>query len=233
MNTTHLPTLNEMADFVSGSQVFDFRVKDKTEAYDYIRRVLVGISYHALDKRDKGIVRSYLMKICNYSRAQLARLIAQHRQTGRIVRAERTQPVFEARYGSNDIAELAKLDELYERMSGQAMVVVLQREYELFGNTACERLKDISGSHLYNLRQTNTYKRVNTTYTKTKPSVVKLGERIKPEPKGRPGFLRVDTEHQGDKDGEKGVYHINLVDEVTQWETVIWVVDIVVKPFIC
>jgi hypothetical protein len=30
----------------------------------------------------------------------------------------------------------------------------------------------------------------------------------------------VDTVHQGDQDGIKGVYHINAVDEVTQWEVV-------------
>jgi transposase InsO family protein len=35
-----------------------------------------------------------------------------------------------------------------------------------------------------------------------------------------PGHLRVDTVHQGDWDGEKGVYHINAVDAVTQWEIV-------------
>ena len=38
-------------------------------------------------------------------------------------------------------------------------------------------------------------------------------------PEGRrPGFLRVDTVHQGDLDGNKGVYLINAVDEVTQFE---------------
>ena len=52
-------------------------------------------------------------------------------------------------------------------------------------------------------------------YTKTKPAPVKIGERTKPINNGQPGFLRVDSVHQGDKDGEKGVYHINLVDEVT------------------
>ena len=36
----------------------------------------------------------------------------------------------------------------------------------------------------------------------------------------QPGFLRVDTVHQGDLDGVKGVYHINTVDEVTQYEHV-------------
>lgn len=32
--------------------------------------------------------------------------------------------------------------------------------------------------------------------------------------------MRVDTVHQGDLDGVKGVYHINAVDEVTQWQEV-------------
>ncbi len=36
----------------------------------------------------------------------------------------------------------------------------------------------------------------------------------------RPGFVRVDTVHQGDLDGVKGVYHINVVDEVTQYQAV-------------
>ena len=55
-------------------------------------------------------------------------------------------------------------------------------------------------------------------YTKTQPTSVAIGERRKPYPCGIPGFLRVDSVHQGDKDKEKGVYHINLVDEVIQWE---------------
>lgn len=49
----------------------------------------------------------------------------------------------------------------------------------------------------------------------------KSGERAQPEPNGRPGHIRVDTVHQGDLNGTKGVYHINAVDEVTQWEIVV------------
>jgi transposase InsO family protein len=37
---------------------------------------------------------------------------------------------------------------------------------------------------------------------------------------GRPGYLRVDTVHQGDLEGVKEVYHINAVDEVTRWQVV-------------
>jgi len=42
----------------------------------------------------------------------------------------------------------------------------------------------------------------------------------KPRANGEPGFIRIDTVHQGDQDKQKGVYHINAVDEVTQFEVV-------------
>ena len=65
------------------------------------------------------------------------------------------------------------------------------------------------------------------TIEKTKPVQRSIGERRKPEPLGAPGFLRVDTVHQGDFGKEKGVYHINLVDEVTQWEVIVAVEQLI------
>jgi hypothetical protein len=47
-----------------------------------------------------------------------------------------------------------------------------------------------------------------------------FGERRKPFPEGRPGFLRVDTVHQGDFDGIKGLYHLNAVDAFTQMQVI-------------
>jgi hypothetical protein len=57
-------------------------------------------------------------------------------------------------------------------------------------------------------------------YQPTRPVPVAIGERRAPRPEGRPGYLRVDTVHQGDREGLKGVYHVNAVDEVTQWQVV-------------
>ena len=57
-------------------------------------------------------------------------------------------------------------------------------------------------------------------FEKTRPTPVSIGERRKPESGGKPGYIRVDSVHQGDLNGKKGVYHINAVDEVTQWEVV-------------
>jgi hypothetical protein len=56
-------------------------------------------------------------------------------------------------------------------------------------------------------------------FTKTRPTPVATGERRKPDPGGRSGYLRVDTVHQGDLDGAKG-FHINAVNEGTQWQVV-------------
>ena len=50
---------------------------------------------------------------------------------------------------------------------------------------------------------------------------MQIGERRKPAPNAQPGFLRIDTVHQGDSPEGKGIYHINAVDEVTQWEVVL------------
>ena len=84
-----------------------------------------------------------------------------------------------------------------------------------------ERLAGISVSHLYNLRQSQTYRRQRHTIEKTRPVTRPIGERRKPQSDGQPGYIRIDTVHQGDLDGKKGVYHINAVDEVTQFEVVV------------
>jgi transposase InsO family protein len=81
-------------------------------------------------------------------------------------------------------------------------------------------LATISAAHIYNLRKRRRYRECRAHYTKTRAVPVAIGERRKPQPGGKPGYLRVDTVHQGDRDGIKGVYHINAVDEVTQWQVV-------------
>src|SRR5450432_1344481 len=78
----------------------------------------------------------------------------------------------------------------------------------------------ISVAHRYHLRGSARYRKLAAKWEPTRPSASAIGERRKPDPQGRPGFLRIDTVHQGDWNGVKGVYHINAVDTVTQWQVV-------------
>jgi hypothetical protein len=112
------------------------------------------------------------------------------------------------------------MDERHDTPCGHAVKKLCDRAYHVFGDQDYSCLSELSVSHFYNLRATDRYKRQRRTFTKTKSRQVAIGERIKPNPEDRPGYIRIDTVHQGDLDKKKGVYHINAVDEVTQFEIV-------------
>lgn len=97
-----------------------------------------------------------------------------------------------------------------------------ERAYLEFNNEDFKALSNISVSHIYNLRKSSGYKKYRCNYEKTKSQKsTHIGERRKPINNGIPGYIRIDTVHQGDLDGCKGIYHINAVDEVTQFEVVV------------
>ncbi len=154
------------------------------------------------------------------SRAQVTRLIGQFTEQGdvKVKRARRHR--FRTRYSTADIGLLALVDEAHDTLSGPATVKILYRGFHEFADVRYERLSSISAAHIYNLRKRREYRERRMNFTKTRPTPVSIGERRKPEPEGRPGYLRIDTVHQGDLDGVKGVYHINAVDEVTQWQVI-------------
>jgi transposase InsO family protein len=118
------------------------------------------------------------------------------------------------------VALLAETDALHGTLSGPATVHLLQRAYALYGDPRYQRLAGLSVSHLYNLRAQAGYQATRGVWTKTKGVSVAIGLRRTPAPEGRAGFIRIDSVHQGDFDGLKGVYHINAVDCVTQFELV-------------
>jgi hypothetical protein len=220
MNDSHIETLEQVRQFLRGVAVMEITIPSKNEGYRWIQGTLVRFQYLSLGKTDRGLIRRYLQQISGYSRAQIARLIKQYRKTGRIQRRQRTVKGFTCKYTREDIRLLAGLDELHGTLSGPATKKLCERAWQVFKQAEYQRLAGISVSHLYNLRESTPYARQRGTVNKTHPVQSHIGERRKPRPEGRPGYIRVDTVHQGDWDGTKGVYHVNAVDEVTQFEGV-------------
>jgi hypothetical protein len=222
LHSQRLQTLDEIRAFLDGATALDFKVPSRDEAYDWIEGSLHQLGYRRLGKADKGLIREYLAKVSGFSRAQVTRLISQYRNTG-YLRDRRGRPAnaFGRRYTPQDVALLAEVDALHGTLSGPATRKLCERAFAVFGDTRFERLANISNGHLYNLRHSAGYQRQRRHVDKTRPSPVTIGERRKPFPDGRPGFLRVDTVHQGDLDGIKGLYHINAVDELTQMQVVV------------
>jgi transposase InsO family protein len=224
MHEKDLVTIDQVAQFLDGTQAIAFTVlSDKDDRYQWIQRTLIRFDYDKLTRPDKGTIRQYLIKISGYSRQQLTRLINQYRNGGRLLRRQRTVNGFRRRYTNHDIQLIAHLDELHDQPNGKALKKLCERAYCLFGDLAYERLSTISVGHLYNLRKSKVYQRCRTVYTKTQSKASEIGERRKPTPQGLPGYIRIDSVHQGDLDKRKGVYHINAVDDVTQMEIVVTV----------
>ncbi len=209
-----------MRAFLVASEEVHFAGRDRDEVYRWVEQTLRQQNYGELGRDGRGLVRLYLQKMTGRSRAQVTRLIGQYQQ-GEPVQPKRAQRHrFPRRYTPADIDLLAQVDEVHETLSGPATQKILQREFYDFGDPCYQRLARLSVAHLYRLRQSRTYRQRHLAYQPTRPTAVAIGERRAPQPDGRPGYLRVDTVHQGDREGVKGVYHINAVDEVTQWQVV-------------
>jgi hypothetical protein len=218
-NLAGLPP-ERIADFLSGSAGVDFTGQTRAERYAWIQATLVQQQYLSLGKKQRGAVRALMSKASGLSLPQITRLIRQFRDDGAL-RLDRTaRRRFPTKYTVADLELLVEVDRAHQRLSGPATRRILERQWQVFGQRQYARLAEISVAHLYNLRGSAAYRQRATEFSHTAVSGIAIGERRRPDPQGAPGYLRVDTVHQGDWEGEKGVYHINAVDTVTQWEIV-------------
>jgi hypothetical protein len=221
LHTQGLQTLTQIRSFVSGNEAVAFTLTDRLSAYSWMSDMLKQFHYEHRTRADKGVLRQYLLKVTGLSRAQVARCITQFTEDGQIKDRRHAPAVpFVRRYTAEDIRLLAEMDALHGTLSGTTTRKLCERAFKMHGDPRFERLAGISNGHLYNLRRHKTYQRKRGSFDKTRPTKVTIGERRKPFPNGSPGYLRVDSVHQGDLDGIKGVYLINAVDEVTQFQAV-------------
>ena len=108
----------------------------------------------------------------------------------------------------------------WARCPASATRAVLRRQWTVFGEAAFERLAKLSNGTC-----TPAQSRVRiATYAGS--GIARARHRSPSGCAGGPirggnrGSCAWTTVHQGDLDGEKGVYHINVVDEVTQYQHV-------------
>lgn len=225
MHDSHVTTIEQIQSFTQLNTKIGFCIIDKEARYQWIDEVLRRFRYHRLKKRkEKSVVSAYIRKVTGLSKIQVKRLIRRHKRRGelKLGYSSRKRHRFKMIYGPADIALLITTDFNHGHLNGKATQEILRREYKVHHHEEYKNVSRISPSHIYNLRGHN--RQYNSSKAKwvarTKATQVNIGVRAKPHPQGKPGFLRVDTVHSGDKNGEKGAYHLNIVDEVTQWEMI-------------
>lgn len=224
MDISSITTLSDIEKFLISSVRWDLKPGSKKEIYEWVQGLLLKIRYRRLRKKEKRLVKIFLRKVTGYSLIQIKRLIQKHRE-GTLLWKPWQKNSFAVVYDEKDIALLHHVDSAH-KLSGPATKKIFERETDIFGHKEFEKIKNISVSHIYNLRKRVSYLRRGKNFEKTHYTGIPIGKRMKPQPNGRPGFLRVDSVHQGDLNREKGVYFINMVDEVTQTEFVFCVAAI-------
>ena len=224
MDESRLSTIGQIEEFLSGSIEVDFSAHGgDTERYAHISRVLKRFDYPRRNKHERGVLLTYLRHTSGYGRAQMTRLVARwtHNRVAPTPLAKRYRAPsapFARTYSALDVELLVEMDRANEDVCGPAIAHLLHRAYSVYGDARYERLSTLSVSHLYNLRKSAGYEARRVSFTKTHPVCNPIGVRRAPRPNGRAGYVRIDTVHQGDLDGIKGVYHITCVDAVSQWQ---------------
>jgi transposase InsO family protein len=220
MEEARLQTLVQVRAFLDGTAKLVLRVP-KAERHRFIERVFKRFGYARHSRADKGVLLRYIERMTGLSRQQVTRLVRQYRKDGKLATRQGVpKHGFTRRFTAADVALLAEMDALHGTLSGHATKKLMERAFLVFGDVRFERLAGISVSHLYNLRGAKQYQNKRRHQTKTRPTGVPIGQRRAPQPNGAPGYIRIDSVHQGDQDGVKGVYHINAVDCVTQFQLV-------------
>ncbi len=222
MSLEQLTTIAAIERFLAGTQEVAICLAiNKQERYRWVQKTLAKHEYLLLGKAHKGVMTRYLMKITGYSHAQIKRLIRQYAKSGSVKLKLARRNGFNRAYTDSDIRLLASMDETHGQPSGAVLKKLCERAFKRFGQSQYQRLAGISVSHLYNLRASKTYQRQRCTLTKTRPTKAPIGQRRKPCPNNQPGYIRIDSVHQGDQDKRKGIYHVNAVDEVTQFQVIV------------
>lgn len=227
MNDENITSIAQLRSFLKEvEQGVSFSIenignKNKQEMYDWVGTIITRFRYFSLRKKEKNIVLDYIKKITRRSRPQIKRLVQRKKKFGKIRLSVVKKNTFPVLYNTSDVARLIETDNAHGRLSGPATKRILQREYLIFGKLEYEKIYHISVPHIYNIRKKSRQYKSNILFIAKTQSVNRnIGERRKPRPLGKPGYLRVDSVHQGDLGEEKGVYYVNMVDEVTQWEVV-------------
>ncbi len=224
LDESRLSTIRQIEEFLSGSIEVDFSAHGgDTERYAHISRVLKRFDYPRRNKHERGVLLTYLRHTRGYRGAPKTRWVARwtHNRVAPTPLAKRYRAPsapFARTYTALDVELLVEMDRANEDVCGPAIAHLLHRAYSVYGDARYERLSTLSVSHLYNLRKSAGYQARRVSFTKTHPVCNPIGVRRAPRPNGRAGYVRIDTVHQGDLDGIKGVYHITCADAVSQWQ---------------
>src|SRR3990167_2953157 len=85
MNDSHMISLAQIKEFVKISKDIQFKGASRKEKYEWIEEILFRFKYFSLKKKNKSILKKYMMQMTGFSDAQITRLIGKKKKCGKII----------------------------------------------------------------------------------------------------------------------------------------------------
>jgi hypothetical protein len=167
-------SLEQIKEFLEGSQEWRFEAQNREQIYGWVSGVLRQQCYGQQGREAKGLLRRYLAKMTGMSRAQITRLIARYGEAGELKASAYRRHRFASKYTRADIVLLGAVDEAHETLSGPGTRQILKREYSEYGQAAYARLATISAAQIYRLRKGTSYRQRRQKFSKTRPTAVSI-----------------------------------------------------------
>ena len=219
MNNSSKTSIKQIEKCIKHLPGVEFKAEDRYQAYKWINEIFKVIKYSKLKKKERGEVLTYISTFTGYKRGWVKKLAVQYIRGKLEIKKYQRENGFNKKYTYEDKQLLFETRKVHNFISGNAIRKIMRDEYEIYKHTEYKNIKDISVSYMYKLFGKTHDRRANKFFG-TKPKNSTIGIRAPLTYDGCAGHLNVDTVHQGDRNGEKGIYHVNIVDSLTQWELI-------------
>ena len=94
----HLLSVSQLEELVKFGRCVKFNSNNKKETYEWVGRTLGKFHYFSESKKNRGIIKNYIIVMTGYSEGQTDKFIAMKKKFGRIFVRERTQHSFPRKY---------------------------------------------------------------------------------------------------------------------------------------
>ena len=214
LHTDHLTSLEQIERFLDGTDEIVFHAPDGAARRAWIAGCCASSAMRRRHRRERGLLLRFLIKVTGYSASADEapdRPVPRRAPPARPPRAAGQALRLPLRPGRSAGAGRTRC--LHGQLSGPATRKLAERACHLFGDA-----RYAAPGRRSRWRTCTTCAAPRATSAPAAPcrqdpaDQHAIGERRAPQPDGRPGFIRIDSVHQGDLDGIKGVYHINAVD---------------------
>jgi len=105
-------SIAQIKKFAKVSESIEFNGASRKEKYEWIEEIILRFKYFSLKKKDKSVLKKYIMQMTGFSDAQLTRLTAKKKKSGKIIADTTRRHKFGRIYTPEDIAKLIETDKV-------------------------------------------------------------------------------------------------------------------------